>query len=98
MKFVTKDEAIETSDVIINAMNLTRIKGSPYYNENYFSYDYLSRAKKGLIFINVTRGEIAPEPVLLKLTIRVCWAASAWMCSPMSMIFHWLFRRGRLRL
>lgn len=67
VKFVTKDEAIETSDVIINAMNLTRIKGSPYYNENYFSYDYLSRAKKGLIFINVTRGEIAPEPVLLKL-------------------------------
>ncbi|MEI3141278.1 MAG: NAD(P)-dependent oxidoreductase [Lawsonibacter sp.] len=66
MKFVTKDEAIETSDVIINAMNLTRIKGS-LYNENYFSYDYLSRAKKGLIFINVTRGEIAPEPVLLKL-------------------------------
>ena len=53
VKFVTKDEAIETSDVIINAMNLTRIKGSPYYNENYFSYDYLSRAKKGLIFINV---------------------------------------------
>ena len=34
VKFVTKDEAIETSDVIINAMNLTRIKGSPYYNEN----------------------------------------------------------------
>ena len=54
VKFVTKDEAIETSDVIINAMNLTRIKGSPYYNENYFSYDYLSRA--GLLVERVHAG------------------------------------------
>lgn len=65
--FVTKEEAIQSSDIFINAMNLTRISTSPYYNENYFSYDYLSQAKPGLIFINVTRGEIAPESGLLRL-------------------------------
>ncbi len=33
----------------------------------YFSAEYLSRGKQGLIFINVTRGEIAPESGLLEL-------------------------------
>ncbi len=67
VKFVSKEEAIKNSDIIINTMNLTRIKDSVFYNENYFSYDYLKQAKPGLIFINVTRGEIAPEAGLLKL-------------------------------
>lgn len=67
VKFVTKEKAIETSDIIINAMNLTRMKDSAFYNENYFSEEYLSQGKKGLIFINVTRGEIAPESSLLHL-------------------------------
>ena len=65
--FTTKEEAIRTSDIIINAMSLTRIKGSPFYNKDYFSLEYLKQAKPGLIFINVTRGEIAPENVLLQL-------------------------------
>ena len=67
MRFVTKEEAIRTSDIFINAMNLTRTPTSPYYNENYFSYEYLRQAKPSLIFINVTRGEIAPESALLRL-------------------------------
>jgi len=33
----------------------------------YFSREFLSKAEKNLIFINVTRGEIAPESVLLEL-------------------------------
>lgn len=67
VNFVSKEEAIKSSDIIINAMNLTKIPESVYYNGNYFSYDYLSQAKPGLIFINVTRGEIAPESGLLRL-------------------------------
>ncbi len=67
VNFVSKEEAIKNSDIIINAMNLTRIPDSVYYNENYFSYEYLRQAKTGLIFVNVTRGEIAPETGLLRL-------------------------------
>ncbi|MCX5805075.1 MAG: hydroxyacid dehydrogenase [Proteobacteria bacterium] len=67
VKFVSREEAIESSDIIINAMNLTKNKDSRFYNVGYFSREYLSKANKNLIFINVTRGEIAPEAVLLEL-------------------------------
>jgi len=67
VKFVSKEEAIESSDIIVNAMNLTKNKESRFYNVGYFSREYLSKAPKKLIFINVTRGEIAPESVLLEL-------------------------------
>ena len=66
VNFVTKEEAIKKSDILINAMNLTRIENSKYYNVNYFSDDVLAKAKDGIIFINVTRGEIAPEATLMK--------------------------------
>ncbi len=67
VNFVSKEEAIANSDIIINAMNLTRLENSKYYNVNYFSEEVLSKAKDGLIFVNVTRGEIAPEATLMKL-------------------------------
>lgn len=67
VRFVSKDEAIRSSDIIVNAMNLTRNKTSRFYNVGYFSKKYLSQAAKSLTFINVTRGEIAPESVLLDL-------------------------------
>jgi len=67
VRFVSKEEAIGASDIIINAMNLTKDRTSRFFNVRYFSAEYLSKAKKGLIFINVTRGEIAPESVLLDL-------------------------------
>ena len=67
VNFVSKEEAIKNSDIIINAMNLTRIPDSIFYNENYFSEEVLRQGKKGLIFINITRGEIAPEAGLLHL-------------------------------
>jgi D-lactate dehydrogenase len=63
--FVAKEEALTSSDIIINAMSLTKNRRSRFYNVGYFSNAALSAAKKGLIFINVTRGEIAPESVLL---------------------------------
>ena len=65
--FVSREEAIGSSDIIVNAMNLTRSEKSTFYNIGYFSKEYLSQAKDGLIFINVTRGEIAPESGLLEL-------------------------------
>ncbi len=67
VRFVSRDEAISSSDIIVNAMNLTKNRESMFYNVGYFSEEYLSRARPGLIFINVTRGEIAPEAGLLKL-------------------------------
>lgn len=65
--FVSKEEAIQTSDIIINSMNLTRNPHSKFYNVGYFSKEYLSKGKKKFIFINVTRGDIAPESGLLDL-------------------------------
>jgi D-lactate dehydrogenase len=65
--FVSRKEAIGSSDIIVNVMNLTRNEKSPFYNIGYFSKEYLSQAKDGLIFINVTRGEIASESDLLEL-------------------------------
>jgi D-lactate dehydrogenase len=67
VKFVSKEEAADTSDIMVNAMNLTKMTDSRFYNVGYFSKEYLSKAKPGLIFINVTRGEIAPEAGLLDL-------------------------------
>ena len=67
VKFTTKEEAIANSDIIINTMNLTRNEKSRFYNVGYFGKDYLSKAGKKLFFINVTRGEIAPESALIEL-------------------------------
>lgn len=67
IKFITKEEAIKNTDVIINTMNLTRNSKSKFYNIGYFSEEYLNQGKNKLIFINVTRGEIAPEKGLLNL-------------------------------
>jgi D-lactate dehydrogenase len=67
VKFVSKEEAIRTSDVLINTMNFTKNRQSRFFNEGYFSKEYLSEAFKKFLFINVTRGEIAPEAGLLTL-------------------------------
>lgn len=67
VRFVSKDEAIGSTDIIVNAMNLNKDAENSFYNVDYFSKEYLSRALKKLIFINVTRGEIAPESGLLEL-------------------------------
>jgi D-lactate dehydrogenase len=67
IRFVSKEEAIKNSDIIINTMSLTRDPASRFYNIGYFSEAYLSKAKPGLIFINMSRGDIAPETVLLSL-------------------------------
>lgn len=66
VRFITPEEATD-SDIIICAMNYTKDPASRLYNRNYFTEEYLSRFPDGLVFVNVTRGEIAPEAPLLKL-------------------------------
>jgi len=58
--FAEKDEVFD-ADVILCAMNYTASPESRFYNAGYFSEDYLSRFGNRPVFINVTRGEIAPE-------------------------------------
>lgn len=64
--FISPEEATD-SDVVICAMNYTKDPASRFYNKAYFTKEYLSRFPKGLVFVNVTRGEIAPEAPLLEL-------------------------------
>jgi D-lactate dehydrogenase len=66
VRFISAEEATD-SDVVICAMNYTKDEASRLYNKGYFTEEYLSRFADGLVFINVTRGEIAPEASLLKL-------------------------------
>ncbi len=66
VRFVSKETALRSSHIIVNTMNLTRDQGSRFYNVGYFGAEDFERTKKGLIFINVSRGEIAPESVLLE--------------------------------
>lgn len=65
--FVSKEEAARTSDIVVCAMNLTRSPKSRLYNVNYFSKEYLTSFEKEFVFVNVTRGDIAPESTLLDL-------------------------------
>jgi D-lactate dehydrogenase len=67
VRFVSKAAALASSDIIVCAMNLTRDRRSRLFNVGYFSREALSKARRGLIFINVTRGEIAPESALVAL-------------------------------
>ena len=49
------------ADVIVCAMNLTT------QNAGYFKYDVLKRAQRGVVFVNVARGELSPTNDLVKL-------------------------------
>jgi D-lactate dehydrogenase len=59
--YVQPAEGLSWADIIICAMNLTD------ENFHYFSYDLLKKARRGVIFINVARGEHAPLYDLLRL-------------------------------
>ncbi len=61
VRFITPEEAARDSEAVICAMNYTADPESRLYNAGYFSEDYLMKFPKGLVFVNVTRGEIAPE-------------------------------------
>ena len=66
VKFISPEHALD-SDIIVCAMNYTPSPLSRFYNRNYFSRDFLEKCKSGLVFVNVTRGEITDEQALLDL-------------------------------
>jgi len=59
--YTTLVAGLGRADVIVCAMNLTAENGG------YFSYDRLKAARRGAIFINCARGELAPAAHLLGL-------------------------------
>lgn len=52
--YVSREEGIRWADVVICAMNQTED------NRGYFSEKLFDRARKGLIFVNIARGELSP--------------------------------------
>ncbi len=61
VKYVSVEEGITRADVVVSAMNLTR------KNRGYFHYDLLKKTKRGVIFVNVARGELSPLKDLWRL-------------------------------
>jgi len=59
--YTTFEEAIVQADIIACSMNLTS------ENENYFTYNKLSKAKPSALFVNIARGELSYSSELLKL-------------------------------
>ncbi len=61
VSYIPIDEGLVWADIIVCAMNLTDA------NTGYFRYETLQRAKRGVIFINIARGELSPTNDLLRL-------------------------------
>jgi D-lactate dehydrogenase len=59
--YVTIEEGLAQADYCVCAMDLTDD------NRGYFDESLLRKAKKGMIFVNVSRGELSPSSTLLKL-------------------------------
>jgi len=58
---VSIEEGLPWADIIVCAMNLTA------KNRGYFSYERLKRARRGVLFVNVSRGEQSPTADLARL-------------------------------
>ena len=61
VSYVTIEKGLFQADIVVCAMNLRAD------NINYFNYQRLKQGKKGLIFINIARGEQSPTKDLLQL-------------------------------
>lgn len=61
VEYVDIEIGLKIADVVVCAMNLTE------ENSGYFDYDLLKKAKPGVLFINIARGELSPSQDLLKL-------------------------------
>jgi len=59
--YLSIEEGLSNADIVVCSMNLTE------KNRNYFNYDLLKKAKRNLIFINISRGELSPSSDLLRL-------------------------------
>lgn len=61
VNYVSLEEGLAQADICVCAMDLT------HDNVGFFSYDVLKQAKSGMIFINISRGELSHSSVLLQL-------------------------------
>ncbi len=61
VSYVTLEDGLPWADIIVCSMNLTK------ENVNYFSYETLKRARKGVVLVNVARGEFTPTEDMVML-------------------------------
>ena len=61
VEYVSLQDGLEAADICVCAMDLTR------KNVGYFSYEKLKQSKPGMLFVNISRGELSHSTVLLKL-------------------------------
>ena len=61
VSYVSIDEGLPWADIIVCAMNLTDV------NAGYFRHETLKRAKHGVVFVNIARGELSPTNDLVQL-------------------------------
>jgi D-lactate dehydrogenase len=61
VSYVSIDDGLVWAEIIVCAMNLTKD------NAGYFAYNTLQRARLGVVFVNVARGELSPTNDLVKL-------------------------------
>ena len=66
VRFISPEEALD-ADVIVCGMCSKKDPASRFYNENYFSREFLEKTKKGLVLVNVTRGELWDAEAVLDL-------------------------------
>ncbi len=59
--YVKIEDGIQQAHIIVSAMNLTR------KNRGYFHYNLLKKAPKGVILVNIARGELTPLKDLFQL-------------------------------
>lgn len=59
--YTTIDEGMAWAEIVVCAMNLTA------ENHGFFGHDRLKQAARGLLFVNIARGEQAPTAALLEL-------------------------------
>ena len=61
LDYVTLERGIRSADIIVCALPLTRL------TEGMLNYNLLRKAKKGTLFVNISRGEISPIRDLKRL-------------------------------
>ena len=61
VEYTTIEKGLPRADIVVCAMNLNKL------NRGYFCYDRLLKAPRGVIFINIARGEMSPAKDLLRL-------------------------------
>jgi D-lactate dehydrogenase len=59
VRYISPQKGAEIADVIVSAMNLTD------ENRGYFDNDFFSQVKPGVIFVNISRGELSPSSILV---------------------------------